>query len=90
MTYEHGGAVLTVAVNLNGKVRGNHTAFILSFEFSFLQQIMAFVIQTSLEVSNYGRKTKSRDSGHSDKMTASCKCRILLCFAHVNEVRKVK
>ena len=52
MTYEHGGAVLTVAVNLNGKVRGNHTAFILSFEFSFLQQIRAFVIQTSLEVSN--------------------------------------
>ena len=52
MTYEHGGAVLTVAVNLNGKVRGHHTAFILSFEFSFLQQIRAFVIQTSLEVSN--------------------------------------
>ena len=52
VTYEHGGAVLTVAINLNGKVRGNHTAFILSFEFSFLQQIRAFVIQTSLEVSN--------------------------------------
>ena len=48
MTYEHGGAVLTVAVNLNGKVRENHTAFILSFEFSFLLQISAFVIQASL------------------------------------------
>ena len=54
MTYEHAGAVLTVAINLNGKVRGNHTAFILSFEFSFLlrMQIRAFVIQTPLEVLN--------------------------------------
>ena len=54
MTYEHGGAVLTLAINLNGKVRGNHTAFILSFEFSFLlrMQIRAFVIQTPLEVLN--------------------------------------
>ena len=92
VTYEHGGAVLTVAVNLNGKVKGNYTAFNLSFEFWFLRQIRAFVIQTSLGVSDLSMKVR-RKAGILviviNKMTPSCKCPILLCFAHATEVRKV-